>query len=1026
MASETRQQFKELPHQDRAAEAVVSCFQGQPRDPGLSYMIDPGAQASAQVEMFTGTRNAVVALKDDQLLANIRAVQARALLPPSEALARTDAAPINLDVEMETGTGKTYVYIDTMYRLHRDYGWSKFIVVVPSIAIREGVFKTFADTEAHFQGKYGHKVRRFIYDSGRLEQLTTFSEDRGLHCMIINAQAFTGDVDAAKKAQAGQKAGGGRVIFDTPDKFGSRRPIDVIAANRPILILDEPQRLEGPKVKAALGLFKAPIALRYSATHRTKHDLVHRLDALDAYNAKLVKRIMVRGVTSKGLGGTTGYMVLEAFERHGSQAPRARLHMEVAKTGGEPRRISRWVEKGSNLYEMSGGLDQYEGLVVEDMHAGEGSLAFTTRDRIQLGEINGTDDQGAVRRIQIRETIRAHFERERQLHGRGIKVLSLFFIDEVAKYRLYDENGNPAAGEYVGMFEEEYQAAVNELGELDATDEAWHCYVQRDAAADVHEGYFSVDKKTGRLSDPDVHGRGDETGEAKGADSYDLILRNKGRLLSLDEPVRFIFSHSALREGWDNPNVFQICTLKHSGNEIGKRQEVGRGLRISVNKNGSRMDGPNVHDINLLTVVASESYEDFAKTLQNEMREALKGRPLEANEAFFTDKVVKTKDGDIAVSEAMARKLHRWLVRAGYVDDADHIDPSYHQDKEKGTLAPLSDELFPMQEGLLALVDTVFDASQAAKIVGNGRKTVTPRLRRENFHKKAFQELWGRINRKAVYFTAFDTAALIEAATRRLDRDLSVPKQQVVVTGGTQKQTLNADAVRSGQSFKVDRAATERIASVKSTIRYDLVGRLAGETRLTRQTIGSILKGINTQTFAMFGQNPETFIKKAADLIGAEKVRLAIERLRYDKTAETHDAAIFTSDQPTVDTARTLESSRSIFDHVVTDSDTELAFATKLEGEDRVVVYAKLPRGFVIPTPGGDYNPDWAIAFENQATGTRYIYFVAETKGSMKDENLRTGELQRIQCATQFFDDVVDDVRYEKIDGYDELIDLIS
>lgn len=1025
MAGETRQQFKELPHQDRAAEAVVSCFEGQPRDPGLSYMIDPGAQTSAQVEMFTGTRNAPVALKDDQLLANFRAVQSRALLPPSEALTRTDAAPINLDIEMETGTGKTYVYIDTMYRLHRDYGWSKFIVVVPSIAIREGVFKTFQDTEAHFQGKYGHKVRRFIYDSSRLEQLTTFSEDRGLHCMIINSQAFTGDVDAAKKAQAGQKAGGGRVIFDTPDKFGSRRPIDVIAANRPILILDEPQRLEGPKVKAALSLFKAPIALRYSATHKTRHDLVHRLDALDAYNAKLVKRIMVRGVTSKGVGGTTGYMVLEAFERRGTQAPRARLHMEVAKKGGEPRRTSRWVERGTNLYELSGGLNQYEGLVVADMHAGEGWLSFTMREPIRLGEIVGTDDQGAVRRVQICETIRAHFERERQLHGRGIKVLSLFFIDEVAKYRLYGEDGEAKAGEYARMFEEEYRAAIEELGERDATDEAWHGYLKRDAAADVHEGYFSIDKK-GRLNDPDVHRRGDETGEAKDVDAYDLILKDKGRLLSLDEPVRFVFSHSALREGWDNPNVFQICTLKHSDNEVGKRQEVGRGLRIAVDKDGSRMDGPNVHDINLLTVVASESYEDFAKALQNEMREALRGRPLEANESFFTGKVIQTKEGEATVDEATARKLHRWLVRAGYVDDADRIEPSYHEDKEKGALAPLPPDLVSMQDGLLALVDTVFDPSQAAKIVGNGRKTVTPRLRRENFDKAAFQDLWGRINRKAVYYTDFDTAALINAATRRLDKDLSVPQQQVVVTGGAQRQTLDADAVRSGQGFETDRASTERVGSIESMIRYDLIGRLAAETRLTRRTTGAILKGIRAQTFAMFGQNPETFIKKAADLIRAEKVRLAIERLRYDRTTDSYDATIFTSDQPTVDVARTLPSLRSVFDHVVTDSDTELEFAAKLEGEDRVVVYAKLPRGFVIPTPGGSYNPDWAIAFENPKTAAKHIFFVAETKGSMLDEDLRTGELQRIECASRFFDDVVDGVLYEKIDGYDRLISLIT
>ena len=1021
---ETRQIFKSLPHQERAAEAVTACFESQPRDPGPAYMIDPGAQAAPQAEMFTGTRNAPVALADDQLLANIRAVQTRALLPPSERLTRTEAAPINLDVEMETGTGKTYVYIDTMYRLHRDYGWSKFIVVVPSIAIREGVFKTFQDTEVHFQERYGHKVRRFIYDSGRLEQLTTFSEDRGLHCMIINAQAFTGDVDAAKKAQAGKKAGGGRVIFDTPDKFGSRRPIDVIAANRPILILDEPQRLEGPKVRAALGLFKAPIALRYSATHKTRHDLVHRLDALDAYNAKLVKRIMVRGVASKGLGGTTGYMVLEGFERRGSQPPRARLHMEVAKKGGEPRRVSRWVEKGANLYEMSGGLDQYEGLVVADMHAGEGWLSFTRHEPIRLGEINGTDDQSAVRRIQIRETIRAHFERERQLHGRNIKVLSLFFIDEVAKYRLYDEDGAARSGVYATMFEEEYRAAIEELGALDTTDDVWHRYLKRDAAADVHKGYFSIDRK-GRLDDPDVYRRGDETGEAKDVDAYDLILKNKGRLLSLDEPVRFVFSHSALREGWDNPNVFQICTLKHSDNEVGKRQEVGRGLRIAVDGQGNRTDGPNVHDINLLTVVASESYEDFAKALQDELREALKGRPLKANAAFFEGKTIGVGDNEQTIDENTAKGLEFWLIQNGYVDRNHQIQPSYHEAKKNGSLAGLPEDLVSMKDGLLALVDTVYDPSLADGIVGNGRKTITPRVRRENFDRAAFEELWSRINRKAVYFTDFDTDALVAAAIRRLDKDLSVPKQQVVVTGGAQRQALDADAIRSGRGFQTDRAGIEHVACVESTIRYDLVGRLAAETRLTRRTTGAILKGVKAQTFAMFGQNPETFIKKTADLVRVEKVRLAIEKLRYDRTAQRYDATIFTSDQPTVDAARTIASSRSVFDHVVTDSDAELEFATKLEGEDRVVVYAKLPRSFTIPTPGGSYNPDWAIAFKDPKTAAKYIYFVAETKGSMKDEDLRAGELQRIECASRFFD-VVDEVRYEKIDGYDKLIDLIS
>jgi len=408
------------------------------------------------------------------------------------------------------------------------------------------------------------------------------------------------------------------------------------------------------------------------------------------------------------------------------------------------------------------------------------------------------------------------------------------------------------------------------------------------------------------------------------------------------------------------------------------------------------------------------------------MREALKGRPLKANATFFEGKTIRVGDDEQRVEEDAAKGLEFWLIQNGYVDRNHQIQASYHEAKKNGSLASLPEDLAPIKDGLLALVDTVYDPSLAKEMVGDGRKTVTPRLRRENFDKTAFQDLWGRINRKAVYFTDFDTAALIDAATRRLDKDLNVPKQQVVVTGGAQKKTLDAEAVRSGQSFQTNRTATERVASVESTIHYDLVGRLAAETRLTRRTTGAVLKSIQAQTFAMFGQNPETFIKKAADLIRAEKVRLAIEKLRYDRTAQSYDATIFTSDQPTVDATRTLPSSRSVFDHIVTDSDTELEFATKLEGEDRVIVYAKLPRGFVIPTPGGNYNPDWAIAFEDPKTAEKHIYFVAETKGSMMEEDLRAGELQRIECATRFFDNVVNEVRYEKIDGYDKLIDLIS
>ncbi len=681
----TKQIFKPLEYQAKAAQAVVDCFAGQPRIEGVSYQMDPGKDAAAQSAMFEeGLRNAPLKLSDADLVANTRTVQMAQHLPPSGELVRSKAAPVNLDVEMETGTGKTYVYIDTMYRLYAEYGWSKFIIVVPSIAIREGVLKTFSDTEDWFQALYGHKVRYFIYNSGQLNKLTSFSEDAGLHCMIINTQAFTTDVRSADTGR-----GAGRIIFDTPDSFQSRRPIDVIAGNRPILILDEPQRMEGAKTQAAMEHFKAPLALRFSATHKTRHNLVHRLDALDAYNRKLVKKINVRGVTTKGLPGLDGYLYLSSFRTFtDGRKPEARLMIEHGLKGGQVKRKPMWLRDGDRLEEKSGGLSEYVGFTVSNIDAVQRTVEFTNGELLEEGKVTGDTSESAVRRVQIRETIRAHFERERLLHARGIKVLSLFFIDEVAKYREY-EDGEPKPGIYAAMFEEEYSRAIDELKELDTTDEAWLAYVKRDRAAAVHDGYFSIDKK-GRMVDPAVNKTGDEKGEAKDQSSYDLILKDKGRLLSLDEPVRFIFSHSALREGWDNPNVFTICTLKQSDHEIGKRQEVGRGLRISVDAGGHRTDDQSiVHQINVLTVIASESYEDFAKALQDEMAEALKGRPREASVAFFTGNVIETEAGPKEIDENDARLIHFWLVQNGYIDHLDHIQPAWHAAQSAGTVAEL-------------------------------------------------------------------------------------------------------------------------------------------------------------------------------------------------------------------------------------------------------------------------------------------------------------------------------------------------
>jgi type III restriction enzyme len=1015
----TVQQFKQLPYQAVAAQAVVDCFDGQPRFEGLRYQVDPGREAAAQLDLMgEGLRNADLRLTRAQLRTNIRAVQQRQHLAPSDVLASSRAAPINLDIEMETGTGKTYVYIDTMYRLYAAYGWSKFIIVVPSVAIREGVFQTFADTEGHFQERYGHKVRRFIYDSSRPEPILAFSDSPGLHCMVINTQAFASEVSAAARESKTLR------MFREMDQFGSRKPIDLIAANRPILILDEPQRLEGAATQNALGLFRAPIALRYSATHKTRHDLVHRLDALDAYNRKLVKRIAVRGVTVKGLPGLNGYLYLSNIRISPSAPPEARLMIETVLQGGKVQRKPAWLKKGDDLEMRSGGLAEYRGYTVADIDALAGTLSFTNGTVLEEGRVTGDTSEIAVRRVQIRETIRAHFARERLLHPRGIKVLSLFFIDEVAKYRRYGPDGERGEGEYATMFEEEYDAAIAELRELDATDTAWHAYAKRDSARAVHEGYFSIDK-AGCMIDPGVNARGEEKGEAKDASSYDLILKNKARLLSLDEPVRFIFSHSALREGWDNPNVFAICTLKQSDHEIGKRQEVGRGLRISVDSHGIRTDGPEVHDINVLTVIASESYEDFAKGLQSEMVEALKDRPREANVRYFTGMTIMTDTGGRDVTSEEATSLHRWLIKNDYVDDADHILPAWHEAKEAGTLAVLPEGLAPNAAGFIALVDTIFDDSALARLIGNGRKMVLPQVRQLNLEKLEFLELWSRINEQAVYFTEFDSARLVDSAVRRLDGDLKVDAQVIVVSGAILETGLGIEDFRSGSAFHEERTRYEHApVATGSKVRYDLVGELAKQTRITRATAGAILQNISPKTFALFAQNPEMFLRKAADLVRREKVALAIESLRYERTGTRYDVSIFETDRREIALDSALPAAHHVLDYVAVDSANERTFAERLEAAEEVVVYAKLPRGFVIPTPGGGYNPDWAIAIDQK--GQRQIYFVAETKGSMMAEDLRTGEQQNIDSASAYFRDVANQVIFQKIDSYAALMEFIT
>ena len=1020
-------QFKIQPYQTDAVEAVVNCFVGQPKYGGISYRIDPGRQPKQDQQTLDlrttpepGFRNAEMALSKVQLLENVNSVQRTRSLPPSPKLLYSKAAPDapNLDVEMETGTGKTYVYIKTIMELHERYGWSRFIVVVPSVAIREGVKKSFDITAEHFQQSYSTKPRSFIYNSSQLHELERFSSDGGVQVMIINIQAF----NATGKDN--------RRIYDELDDFQSRRPIDVIAANRPVVIIDEPQKI-GARSLEALSRFNALMVLRYSATHRVEHNKVHRLDALDAYNQKLVKKIAVRGITVKGLAGRTAYLYLDAIEIAKGAKPRARVEIEVQTKAGPIKRQVKRFDVGTNLHDVSGGIEAYRDLFVTDIDASRDVIELSNGDVVVAGQLSDRDlTEESKRRIQIREVIRAHLDKERELFAQGIKVLSLFFIDEVAKYRDYGREDT--LGDYARTFEEEYVAAVDEaLGEF-AFDEtaAYQEYLQRDDVRTVHKGYFSIDKKTNRLVDPEVAKRGEEKGQSRDVDAYDLILKQKERLLSSAEPVRFVFSHSALREGWDNPNVFAMGMLKKSDNTVSRRQEIGRGLRLAVDQHGERMDNPvTVHDINELTVVTDESYTDFVAGLQKEIAESLSARPRKATPEFFAGKVLQVPDGSgeqVAITFDQAKHLQHWLTVNGFIDYEQHLTDKW-LDRANIDLPELPAGLDQFHYQVAALIDLLdVDFPQP----DDGRKPKRIPLNEANFAKKEFQQLWGRINHKAVYQVEFDSAELVAKCISALDAHLHVAAMQYVVQSGAQRAELEADDFDKGAGFDVTRTTTHtESATASSQVKYDLLGEITDKTQLTRRTASAVLRGVRLDTFAKFRQNPEQFITEAARLINEQKATVIVEHLTYDTLAERYATAIFTENQTRQNFTKTdAKLKKHIYDYVVTDSKVERDFVTELDTSNEVVVYAKLPRGFFIPTPVGDYNPDWAIAFQEGTV--KNIYFVAETKGSLSSMQLKGAESAKIECARKFFESLNakngHDVKYDVVTDYSTLMSLVG
>jgi type III restriction enzyme len=1006
--------FKHQAYQADAVRAIVDCFQGQPKSSGLKYAVDPGAAHPNGFVPLPGTEvegfaNASLSIPPAVILKNLQEIQRVQKIPVSDSLKVTDVSKLNLDVEMETGTGKTYCYIKTMFEMNKQFGWSKFIVVVPSIAIREGVSKSFEVMAEHFLEQYGKRARPFIYNSKQLHQLESFSSDAGINVMIINQQAF---------ATRGEDS---RRIYLELDDFQSRKPIDVIRKNRPILILDEPQKLEGAATVTKLKEFDPLMILRYSATHKTEHNKVYRLDALDAYNQKLVKKIAVRGIAVKGLAGTNAYLYLESIRTSPTKPPEAMVEFEVMQGAGI-KRIRRVIRKGDDLHALSDGLEQYrDGYVVSEINANDDTVGFTNGLVLRAGEAVGDVNVSSLRRIQIREAIKAHFEKEQRLFAKGIKVLSLFFIDEVAKYRQYTAEGE-LPGEYATIFEDEYKQRVNETLTLDDT--PYNRYIKGILGSRTHNGYFSQDKKTKRFIDSKAAARGENAGEADDVDAYDLILKDKERLLSFEEPVRFIFSHSALREGWDNPNIFVICTLKHSDNTVSRRQEVGRGMRLAVNADGDRVDDPAiVHDVNVLTVVASESYKDFVAGLQTEISKSITSRPRQANVEYFTGKVLKTDEGEVSITPKMAKQIEFYLIQNGYVDFDHHITGKYHSAKQDGVLVSLPTEIAPFKEGVFELIDSVFSDAKLPQPDDELRAKENPL--NANFEKKEFQDLWRRINHKAIYTVHFDSEELIAKSIKAIDDELNISPLQYVVTGGEQKDETSYEELKHGEGFVVRETATEKLrASAHSSVTYDLIGKIAETTVLTRRTVSRILSGINVAVFGQYKRNPEDFILKAARLINEQKATVIVSHLEYDMTTGVHEIPeIFT--QRKEDLSKGFKARNHIYDYVFTDSTIERNFVGELDASAEVVVYAKLPKTFFIPTPVGNYNPDWAIAFKQDKV--RHVYFIAETKGSLSSMDLRKIEESKIECARKFFAKITnDEVRYEVVDGYGKLMELVK
>jgi type III restriction enzyme len=987
----------QLQFQIAAVNAVADIFLGQEigrvgfNETGLSHHAAGlfGDNIGGHTDLGIGNQ---LSLADEDILRNVRQIQLRNGLAPTEQLKSLD-----FTLEMETGTGKTYVYVRTILELHKRYGFMKFIIVVPSLAIREGVYKTLEITKEHFRGLYGNvPYDFFVYDSQRMEDVRDFAANDYIQIMVINIDAFRKSFDDPSKQNDAN------IIHRPHEQMNGSKPIEVIQATNPVVVVDEPQSVDTtPKSQAAIRSLNPLCTLRYSATHVDKHSMLYKLDSVDAYEQKLVKQIEVAGITIKG-SHNRPYIRLVGVGTSANR-PTAKVEVDVRSKTGAVQRTIKTVRPGADLEEITK-RSCYEGFIVDNIHGAAGSeyISFTSQDEvIRLGQAIGEGADLEVKRQQIRKTIERHLDKQLQLQPRQIKVLSLFFIDKVANYRKYEKDGTAVDGPYAVIFDEEYRRAVRQP----KYDPLFSGRDREEGTERIRDGYFAIDKRklNGKSFEMYKESRGDGT-TAADESAYKLIMKDKERLLDPRTPLQFIFSHSALREGWDNPNVFQICTLSDTVSAIKKRQEIGRGLRIAVNQDGERVYG---FDVNTLTVMANEAYEQFAEKLQKEIEEDEGIRFGVVENGLFANIVIDATGERIEyLGAAKSAVVVSHLRSAGFVDERGVIQDVLRAALINGSVG-LPEEFSPFQDQIVRLLKRVAgklnirDAAKAERVQLNKRVMLDPR----------FQEIWDGIKHKTTFRVAFDPQEVVKRAAAKLAKDLSVGKARFVYR--TSKLALDRGGVTTTE-------VNEKVFVHKDTDFPipDIVTFLQNETQLTRRTIAEILT--RSGKLHLVKQNPQKFMELATAFIKDELQLMLVDGIKYHKIGDQEVWAqeLFESEELIGYLGQNmLKSKKSLYEHVVYDSDVGEHFAKAFEQAEDVKLYAKLPQWFKIATPLGSYNPDWAVVVE--ADGVRRLYFVVETKGSQLTGNLRGRELAKIECGRAHFTALGADVKFAVADDYD-------